>query len=291
MKSSIGMIVLLLLAAEPLIAVDLKVPAGCVAIKGATPVGDTGSALTDGYANRVIHQKSGIELILCPAKSITKFNTVTVGGVEVTIPKPFYMGKTEVTNAQYGRFVEESKYDGRPDVDPAYDTYLAHVRGISVTPAGSDFPVVFVSWHNARALCKWAGLDLPSESEWEFACRAGTTTTYHFGNDMGQYPQYGWAAKNSKGTTHKVAQLKPNDWGLHDMHGNVYEWCLDDFADGPVPADGTPHVDGKLLTKAIRGGAWTAAMHGSAGIAGTRFSTATANTHNDLGFRVMLRLP
>ena len=296
MKSSIAMIVLLLFAAGHVIAAEMKVPAGCMAVKGATPVGDTGSAATDGYASRVIHQKSGIELILCPPGSLSRAKKVTIGGVEVTFSKPFYVGRTEVTNGQYRKFLSARKaagnpYDGRRDVDPAYDTYLAHFRGISITPGGDDYPVVFVSWLNARAFCKWAGLELPSEAEWEFACRAGTTTPYHFGGDAAKYPQYGWALKNSGATTHKVAGLKPNNWGLHDMHGNVYEWCLDDYADGPVPPDGSPHVDAMLLTKSVRGGAWTGALLPSVGMSQSRFSSAPRNTHNDLGFRVVLRLP
>ncbi len=266
---------------------EMKGLPGCVPAPGAVPIGGTGAAATDGYANRVIHQKTGLELALCPP--LAGRNTVTVGGVKVTLAKPYYMGRTEITNGQYKRFLNEANYDGGPDVDPAYDTYLAHFRGISIMPTENDCPVVFVSWHNAMEFCKWAGLDLPTEAEWEYACRAGTTGSYSFGSEPADYPKYGWATSNGGGTTHKVAQLKPNSWGHYDMHGNVYEWCRDDYG-GPVPADGSPHLNDKLLTKAVRGGAFTAAIHSQAGMAGTRFSSAPGNTHNDLGFRVVLRL-
>ncbi len=279
MRAAGTIMAVVLMTTGLVIAQEAKVPKGCVAVKGA-------AISHDGYASGVIHQKTGVELVLVPAGSFTR------GKHKVTIAKPFYVGKTEVTNAQYKRFITQSGYDGRKDVDPAYEMYLLHLRGKSIMPSGDNFPVIFVSWRNAKAFCRWAGaLDLPTAGEWEYSCRAGTTGNFHFGNEIGNYPQYGWATENSGGRPHKVAQLKPNAWGLHDMHGNVWEWCLDDYWDSndALPSDGSARQEAGLMAKALRGGTWSAAARVSR--ADWRFSSAPTNATNDMGFRLVLRLP
>ena len=269
--------VVLLLTTSPTSAPKAKVPKGCAAVKGA-------AISHGGYAGRVIHEKTGVVLVLVPAGSFTG------GDKKVALAKPFYVGKTEVTNAQYKRFTKKSGYAGRKDVDPAYDMHLLHLRGKSIMPKGDNFPVIFVSWRNAKAFCRWAGaIDLPTEAEWEYSCRAGTKSDliWHFGNEVSQYKEYGWATDNSQGRPHRVARLKPNAWGLYDTHGNVWEWCLYDF----VPKDGSARQKVERMTKPLRGGAWSAALHAQAGMTRTRFSSAPANATNDVGFRVVLRLP
>jgi len=264
MRVASTIMVVLLLTTGVASAQEMKVPEGCVAAEGAT-------ISYDGYASRVIHQKTGIELVLVPAGSYT---------AEVAIAKPFYIGKTEVTNAQYKRFIEQSGYDGRADVDPVYDTYLLHLRGKSIMPIGDDFPVVFVSWHNAKAFCHWAGaLDLPTEAEWGYSCLAA-------GPSIAQdaIEEYGWANSNSEGHPHKVAQLKPNAWGLYDMHGNVSEWGLDDY-----------HPSAIYMTAPIMGGAWSmwtkdCMVEVGQGL-GYSNGYAPTTAINDIGFRVVLRLP
>ena len=258
----------------------LKVPAGCTAVPGA----EAGHA---GYADRVVHDKTGIELVLIgPGKfqmgEGNTFKTIR----DVTIRNPFYIGKTEVTNAQYRKFVEASGYDGKADTDPAYDLYLRHWRGKSIMSKADDYPVVWVSWRNANAFCKWAGLELPSETRWEYACRAGTTTAYSFGDDHKDLAEYAWYAADKAGTC-AVAQKKPNPWGLYDMHGNVYEWAEDDFIyeTGTAPTDGAARVE-TAMTKALRGGAWSCAVVESLSI--YRHSSAPTNASNDVGFRVVL---
>ena len=269
-------------------AEDLKVPVGCAAAPGA-------KAGADGYADRVIHEKTGIELVLIPAGSFTMGATAQGSKAiphTVAISKPFYIGRTEVTNAQYRKFVEACGYDGKGDTDPAYDPYLRHWRGESLMSTDDDYPVVWVSWKNAKALCEWAGLALPTEAQWEYACRAGTTTTYYFGDDKNDYDQYGWTVSNSDALTHPVAQLKPNAWGLYDMLGNVWEWCEDDFVyryDG-APTDGSARLEGKM-TKVIRGGAWESATWPATSGCPSRANNAPTNADNDNGFRVVLFLP
>ena len=120
-------------------------------------------------------------------------------------------------------------------------------------------PVVGVSWDEARAYCEWAGGRLPTEAEWEYACRAGTTTEYSFGDDAELLEEYAWFDKNSGGQTQPVGAKKPNPWGLHDMHGNVWEWCQDWF-DGDVlrttsPTDDPPGPE-RGSSRVFRGGGW-----------------------------------
>ncbi|MEI8012840.1 MAG: formylglycine-generating enzyme family protein [Candidatus Omnitrophota bacterium] len=302
-----GIIFCMFALATPLIAQEMNVPLGCKAVPGAKA--------GDGcYADRVIHEKTGIELVLIPSGS---FNMDTAGWtkgtrktVTVTLAKPFYMGATTVTNKQYKQFVSSSGYDGTVDCDPGYDLYLRHLRvpPVSIMPSGDNYPIVWVSWKNAKAFCGWAGdLDLPSESEWEYACRAGTKGLFNFGDDKKDLDKYAWTQWNSKFSTQPVGQLMPNSWGLYDMHGNVWEWCLDDELprDLAPPADGSAYVADKsgfkglnthpfpviegTMTKDLRGGSWSSTLCYAVS-SFERFNASPVMAANDFGFRVVLRL-
>jgi formylglycine-generating enzyme len=138
---------------------------------------------------------------------------------EVEITQPFYMAVTEVTNAQYEQF------------DPAHKDLRGHKPGISEK---DDDAVVFVSWHDAVAFCAWLTeregkpYRLPTEAEWEYACRAGTTTLYSTGDTLPEeYLKAPQTSLQPLPVDLTVGMTPANPWGLHDLHGNVEEWCLD----------------------------------------------------------------
>jgi len=210
---------------------------------------------------------------------------------KVTIAKSFYIGKTEVTNARYRKFVEADGYDGKPDTDPAYDLYLLHWSGKSLMSKEDALPVVWVSWKNAKAFCEWAGLALPSEAQWEYACRAGTSTLYYNGDEVQGFDDIGWGLTNSEALTHPVAQKKPNAWGLYDMLGNVWEWCEDDYVYkyDDAPTDGSARIEKpRTITRALRGGSWSNSTRPTTNSSASRFNSAPGNASNDVGFRVVL---
>ncbi|MCP4455682.1 MAG: formylglycine-generating enzyme family protein, partial [Planctomycetes bacterium] len=139
---------------------------------------------------------------------------------------------------------------------------------------GADRPVETVSWDDAKVFCerltkmaKASGrvFTLPCEAQWEYACRAGSTTRYCFGDDEAKLGEYAWYDKNSKGQTQPVGQKRPNDWGLYDMHGNVWEWVEDDWHDNyrGAPVDGRAWVDNQRgAARVIRGGSWGSGARG-----------------------------
>ena len=294
MKQSISTLVCVVLLVSAAVAgpdaAELKTPPGCRPVEGtaAEPYSAT------GYARDVVHEKSGIALLFVPAGEFRmggRRSVVQAPPHTVRIARPLYVGKYEVTNAQFKRFTEATGYDGKADSDSFYYHFLKHFRGESIMPTGDDFPVVWVNWNHAVAYCKWAGLRLPSEAEWEHACRAGTTTAFSFGNDEADFVKNGWCTDNGEGSTHEAGQKPANNWGLHDMHGNVWEWCQDDMIFGykDAPDDGAPRIQGRM-TKVLRGGAWSntkkAYLAGSEG----RFNSGPTNASNDVGFRVILEV-
>ena len=166
---------------------------------------------------------------------------------EVTI-RPFWMGKTEVTWDEYDLFAfsQDIKRKKQQGVDlteqPATEKAADAITRPTPPYADETFglgrhgqPVICITHHAAMEYCRWLSAKtgktyrLPTEAEWEYACRAGSKTAYSFGDDAKKLGEYGWYLDNSDGRPHPVAQKKPNPWGLHDMHGNATEWCLDHY--------------------------------------------------------------
>ncbi|MCP4455508.1 MAG: formylglycine-generating enzyme family protein [Planctomycetes bacterium] len=144
--------------------------------------------------------------------------------------------------------------------------YHAVMGGNPSNFEGVDLPVESVSWQDAMEFCKKLSKKtnenyrLPSEAQWEYACRAGSTENYCFGDDESQLGDYAWYAKNSENQSHSVGKKKPNKLGLYDMHGNVWAWCQDHWHDNydGAPANGRPweEVDNVGSLRVVRGGGW-----------------------------------
>jgi len=226
------------------------VPEGFRAAPGSGPEPYTNT----GWTYEVIHEETGIEMVFIPAGefqmgSASMPQDWAEGGLSyirhsyehyeaeepphvVGITKPFYMGKYEVTQEQWQRVISSNP---------------SHFKG-------SEKPVDSVSWNNCQEFCKMAGwgLRLPTEAEWEYACRAGTNTPFFFGVHGFDLRSHAWYAMDGRDYTHVVGLKDPNPWGLYDVYGNVSEWCQDfyDYGyyaigprdDPPGPSSGTRRV-------------------------------------------------
>jgi formylglycine-generating enzyme required for sulfatase activity/protocatechuate 3,4-dioxygenase beta subunit len=174
---------------------------------------------------------------------------------EVHITRPFYMGKYEVTQAQWKSVMGTTLTQQQDKANSPW-----RLKG-----EGSEYPMYYVSWEEAVEFCKRLGDDfrLPTEAEWEYACRAGSQTRFYYGDDpnYSELGQYSWYFGNSNNETHLVGQKKPNAWGLYGMYGNVSEWCSDRYIfnsnyenAGKVDPTGPASVEDSL--RVYRGGNW-----------------------------------
>lgn len=197
-----------------------------------------------GETRAIVLAKCGVELVRIPASE-----------------NEFYLARTPVTNAQYEVFMQQQT----KVVKPMYWSDRRYNQ--------PEQPVVGISWGDAAAYCEWAGMVLPTEAQWEYACRAGTQTRYWSGDSDSDLARVGWYVRNAACRLHAVGEKDPNPWGLHDMHGGVWEWCLDRWA-------------GEHSTRAQRGGSW----HDPAGLArsAARQYAGSINRSDHVGFRPAL---
>lgn len=193
---------------------------------------------------------------------------------KVTFAKPFYLGRFEVTQQQWRAVMGTN-----PSIFK-----------------GPMLPVENVAWVDCqrfiatlKAKLRGRQFALPTEAQWEYACRAGSATKYSYGDDEGKLGEHAWFSRNSDSATHPVGTRKPNDWGLHDMHGNVWEWCADwygvtypkgDAYDPQGPSSGDSRV--------LRGGAWLNTALNLRSTSRYGYSPGSRNRGLGFGFRLLL---
>jgi len=210
----------------------------------------------------------GMKLVLIPAGKFSMGSKLvtTDDRHEVEISAPFYMGCYEVTQQEYTAVLHRNPSSYSADgINRASVAHLDNRR----------FPVESVSWNDAVEFCrrlsalpeeKAAGrvYRLPTEAEWEYACRAGTTTTFHFGERLGlahancrtSYPE-NVELKGRPGRPTPVGSYPPNAFGLYDMHGNIWEWCADWYATYPAGPQKDPRGPSTGMFRVVRGGSWS----------------------------------
>jgi formylglycine-generating enzyme required for sulfatase activity len=265
------------------------------------PAAAPGKTITNGIGMKLVPIPAGKFVMGSPAGEAQRDEEEIPH--EVTIGKPFFLGAHEVTQREYIA-VMGSGSGSRP--------IFTEQRG-----GGPDHPMDNVKWSDASAFCaalsgraeeRNAGrrYRLPTEAEWEYACRAGTTTPFHVGDSLsakqanfnGQYP-YGEVEKGPYlRRTARVGSYPPNAWGLHDMHGNVAEWCSDYFdkdyykkspkEDPKGPASGVVSTEYTDFFRVIRGGSWLDEARGCR--SAYRFRAMPLEPNRLIGFRVVCEI-
>jgi len=166
--------------------------------------------------------KDGMQFVRVPPGSLVAEVPDDAGRTApqtIAFSEGFWLGRTEVTVGQFRRFVRETGHVS--DAEKAGNRWTWRNPGF---PQRDNHPVVYVSYNDARQYCRWAGADLPTEAEWVYACKAGTSTAFPWGDELDD--RYLWHRRNTEGTgTRPVARKLPNAWGLYDVVGNVREYA------------------------------------------------------------------
>ena len=196
--------------------------------------------LPGGAALEMVWIKPGIFVMGSPEGEAGRYS-VEGPQHEVTISRGFYLGRREITQGQWETVMGTRPWDGE-----------------SFVQVNPDHPAVYISWEDVQSFIKKlneaAGSSvyrLPTEAEWEYACRAGTTTRWSFGDEESRLGDYAWYSKNGGRHAQAVGAKEPNPGGLYDMHGNVWEWCWDwsgNYKDGAgLDPQGPPSGSGRVL--------------------------------------------
>jgi formylglycine-generating enzyme required for sulfatase activity len=229
------------------------------------------------FGEKIFSNSIGLTMTLIPAGKFNMGDAKT-GVHEVTLTKSFYLGETEVTQGEWKSIMNSAPWQGQ-----------------SYVQDHPNNPATYITYEDAKSFCKTLSerekreYRLPTEAEWEYACRGGTQTKYHFGEDSSLMDQYEWfnenADKKNEKYSHKVKLKKANPFGLYDMHGNVWEWCGDWYGDYPKVAVTDPQGPDKGTTRVFRGGSW---FSGAIGSSDRYAADPTEKFRAVSGFRVAL---
>ena len=246
--------------------------------------------MADDQAPRQLTNSIGMELVLIPAGQFTMGATPEQVGAdadetprEVKITQAFHLGVHEVTQEQYERVMGHN---------PGYFR-----EQVIQSESSARNPVENVTWEDAVEFCRrlselpeekraGRGYRLPTEAEWEYACRAGSTSAYSYGDSTEPLADHGWFAGNAEDRSQPVGTRKPNAWGLYDMHGNVWEWCADWYAPYNAADVDSPRGPDQGTLRVLRGGGWYDEAT-ECRAADRRWSDPTVGSDCD-GFRVVL---
>lgn len=227
-----------------------------------------------------------MKVVLIPAGTFAMGSPITEEGHEEDetlrmeeVAEPFYIGKTEVTQSQWQAVMATAPWR------------KSGLAGLVLVKEGGDYPASLISWHDAVRFCEKVSIQtgrvfrLPSEVEWEYACRAGTDSAFHYGSDGERLTYFGWSTLNAydsgESYAHKVATKTPNAWLLFDMHGNVVEWCADPMHVSKAARDSEGRV--------IRGGSW---IESPRSCRSAYRNWASADERNSkTGFRIVVEIP
>ena len=280
--------------------------------------------ITNSIGMKLVHIPAGEFLMGSPeSEKARNANGEHEKQHRVKITKPFFLGVYDVTRGQFAQFVADTNYKTEAELDgkgaggwdakgdfnfaPKFvwkPEYTWRNPGMFGKQQTDDHPVVAISWNDAQAYCDWLSKTegktyrLPTEAEWEYACRAGTTSAFHFGDKLdgenanfnGNYPYPSDSA--AKGAflkcTTPVGTYKPNAFGLYDMHGNVMQWCADwlgsdYFENSPTDDPQGPNA-GPL--RVVRGSRWT--DYADSCRSAFRYGAVPTYGISDIGFRIVL---
>ena len=234
------------------------------------------------YREAIRHCKAKIDMVPIPGgKFVMGSPAKEAGRAEDEGPQhevqvdPFWMSSFEITWDTYEVFmlskdklrisVLDLETDARDDLVDAVTRPTNPYTDMTFGMGKRKYPACCMTQHAARQFCAWLSAKtgryyrLPTEAEWEYACRAGTKTAYSFGDDPARIGEYAWYVKNSDEKYQKVGQKKPNPWGLYDMHGNVAEWVLDQYQEKGYTGHAASNplmIPDTLYPRVVRGGSW-----------------------------------